>query len=307
MDFNMSILTFEEMNKSIAKDLMHTENNVSIISAFCKIDALEFLDKQIGDKQDISKRLLVRFRLDDILSKATDLEIYEYCKKNNWSLYVQFNLHAKVYVIDQNICYMGSANTTSKGLSINKRGNLEMSKRFELDTEEQIQIEEVFSEALLMNDDLFTKMKMQINSINYKLPIRNEWNEEIIAKNINSYNVLFQDDFPINALPTEMLDDEIFLDIYKDDSIEVIKEKFYNTKIVQWLINILEKEENNEIYFGELSVKIHNVIFQEPKQYRKDVKVLQIKLYNWIEKLNYDNLKIDSPNHSQRIRLIKVK
>ncbi len=302
----MSILMFEEMNKELARDLINIDNNVSIISAFCKKDALEFLDKQIGKKQDISKRLLVRFRLDDILSKATDLEIYEYCKKNNWSLYVQFNLHAKVYVLDQNICYMGSANATSKGLNINKRGNLEMSKRFQLDTEEQMQIEKVFSEALLMNDGLFTKMQKQINSINYRPAISNEWNEEIIAKNINSYNVLFQDDFPMNALPTEMLEDETFLDIYKEDSIEVIKEKFYHTKIVQWLISILEEQENKEIYFGELSKKIHNIIFREPRQYRKEVKLLQIKLYNWIEILNYDNLKIDIPNsHSQRIRLIE--
>ena len=71
----MSILMFEEMNKELARDLINIDNNVSIISAFCKKDALEFLDKQIGKKQDISKRLLVRFRLDDILSKATDLEI----------------------------------------------------------------------------------------------------------------------------------------------------------------------------------------------------------------------------------------
>ncbi len=301
----MGILMFEHLIKDLSEELKKTENNISIITAFCKKDVLEYIDSQIEKKADVAKRILVRFRLDDILSKATDLEIYEYCKKNNWSLYVQFNLHAKVYVIDQNICYMGSANATSKGLNINKRGNLEMSKRFELDTEEQMQIEEVFSEALLMNDDLFSKMKMQINSINYKPTISNEWNKEIIAKNINSYNVLFQDDFPINALPTEMLDDETFLDIYKEDSIEVIKEKFYNTKIVQWLINILEKQENKEIYFGELSAKIHNIIFQEPKQYRKDVKILQAKLYNWIEALNYKNLKVDIPNHSQRIRLIE--
>ncbi len=302
----MSILMFEAMKENLAKDLKVSENSISIISAFCKKDALEFLDAQIGEKQGISKRLLVRFRLDDILSKVTDLEIYEYCKKNNWSLYVQFNLHAKIYVIDQNICYMGSANATNKGLSINKKGNLEMSKRFELDNEEKIQIEEVFSEALLMNDNLFEKMKKQINSINYTPIIKNEWNKEIIAKNINSYNVLFQDDFPINALPTEMLDDEVFLDIYKDDSIEVIKEKFYNTKIVQWLINILEKQENKEIYFGELTEKIQNIIFQEPIQYRKDVKLLQAKLYNWIETLDYKNLKVDIPKrHSQRIRLIE--
>lgn len=301
----MSILMFEDMNKELVKDLKSTENNVSIISAFCKKEALEFLDAQIAEKNDISKRLLVRFRLDDILSGSTDFEIYEYCKQNNWSLYVQFNLHAKVYIIDQSICYMGSANATNKGLCINKRGNLEMSKRFNLDNEEIKQIEKVFSEALLMNDELFNKMKTQINSIEYKPAIKQEWDKEIIAKNINEYNVLFQDDFPINALPTEMIDDELFLNISKDDSIDIVKEKFYNTKIVQWLINILEKQENKEIYFGELSAKIHNIIFQEPKQYRKDVKILQSKLYNWIEILDYGNLRIDTPNHSQRIRLIE--
>lgn len=301
----MSILISEKLTEELDKDLKNVSNNFSIITAYCKRNTLEYLDSQMGEKADISKRLLVRFRLDDILSKVTDLDIYDYCKQNNWSLYVQFNLHAKAYIIDQSICYMGSANATNSGLSVNKRGNLEMSKRFELDNEENRQIEEVFSEALLMDDDTFNQMRKQINSIEYKPTVKYKWNNEIITKNINEYNVLFQDDFPINALPTEMIDDEIFLDIYKEDPMEEIKEKFYNTKIMQWLINVLEKQEKNEIYFGDLSSKIHNIIFQEPKQYRKDVKILQAKLYNWIETLNYDNLKIDIPNHSQRIRLIK--
>lgn len=301
----MGILMFENFKENLAKDLEKVEHTISIISAFCKKEALEFLDKQICQKQNISKRLLVRFRLEDILSKSTDLEIYEYCKKNNWDLYIQFNLHAKVYVLDENICYMGSANATNKGLSINKRGNLEMTKKFELNTEENEQIEKVFSEALPMNDELFNQMKKQINSVDYNLPIKHEWNNEIIAKNINEYNVLFQDDFPINAVPTKMLEDEVFLEIYTTDPIENIKEKFYNTKIIQWLIDVLEKQKDNEIYFGELSSKIHNAIFQEPKLYRKEVKELQTHLYNWIETLNYDNLKIDIPGYSQRIRLLK--
>lgn len=301
----MSILMFEDMNANLTESLKEIKNNFSVISAFCKKEVLEYFDEQIGNRQDISKRLLVRFRLDDILSKVTDLEIYEYCKEHNWDLYIQFNLHAKAYIIDEDICYIGSANATNNGLSIKKRGNLEMSKRIKLDDEEKIQIDKVFLEALLMDDELFNKMKMQIDSIDYIAPRKHEWKNEIIAKNINTYNVLFQEDFPINDYPTEMTEDESSLGISKDDSIVIIKEKFYNSKIMQWLINILENQENNEIYFGELSSKIHDVIFQEPKQYRKDIKTLQSRLFNWIEKLDYENLKIDSPNHSQRIRLIK--
>lgn len=302
----MSILMFEQLKENLSKDLKKVENNVSIISAFCKKQALELIDAQIGEKEDISKRILVRFSLDDILSKVTDLDIYDYCKQNNWNLYIQFNVHAKVYAIDEKICYMGSANATNNGLSINRRGNLEMTKRFELDSEETRQIEDVFRKAMLLDDETYNKMKAQVRAIEYKPATRHVWDNDIIAKNINSYNVLFQDDFPINSLPTEMVHDEVFLDICNDESLEVIKEKFYNTKIIQWLIDILEKEENNEIYFGKLTEIIQNVIFQEPKIYRQEVKLLQRKLYNWIEALNYDNLKIDIPGaHSQRLRLIK--
>lgn len=59
---------FETMKENLKK----VENNISIISAFCKKEALEFIDSQIQGKEEISKRILIRFRLDDILSQATD-------------------------------------------------------------------------------------------------------------------------------------------------------------------------------------------------------------------------------------------
>ncbi|MCI9177355.1 MAG: hypothetical protein HFJ28_01985 [Clostridia bacterium] len=300
----MSILISEDLKENLAQDLKQTENNISIITAFCKKEALEYIDKQLKDKEHLTKRILVRFELDDILSKATDLEIYDYCKNNNWKLYVQFNLHAKVYSIDKKICYMGSANATNKGLSLKGQGNLEMTKRFKLDEEEKMQIEKVFFDAIVIDDKMFNEMKQQVETTPHKIATRNQWRNEIIERNIKSYQILFQDDFPINDSPIQMIEDEIFLNIHKENSIEEIKEKFYHTRIIQWLVNLLEAQENKEMYFGELSEKIHNSIFQEPKQYRKDIKILQTKLYNWIIALNYDNLKIDTPNHSQRIRLI---
>ena len=302
----MSILMYEQLKENLSQDLKNVENDVSIISAYCKKSALELIDEQIGEKENISKRIIVRFLLDDILSKATDIEIYDYCKEHNWKLYIKSDIHAKIYSIDQNICYIGSANATNNGLSINKRGNLEMTKKIELDSEEIRQIERVFRDAILLDEETYNKMKEQVDSIEYKPVTSHTWNKDIIPKKTNTYNVLFEEDFPVNEFPTEMKQDEVYLDIYKDETIEVIKEKFYNTKIMQWLIEVLEKEENNELYFGKLSEMIQNIIFQDPKQYRKDVKELQAKLYNWIEALNYDNLEIDVPGtHSQRIRLIK--
>ncbi len=109
----------------------------------------------------------------------------------------------------------------------------------------------------------------------------------------------------MSILMFEEMNKELTRDLINIDNNVSIISAFCKKEALEFLDKqIGEKQENKEIYFGELSAKIHNIIFQEPKQYRKDVKVLQVKLYNWIEKLDYDNLKIDIPNHSQRIRLI---
>lgn len=41
----MSILMFENIKENLAKDIKNVDKNVSIISAFCKKEALEFLDR----------------------------------------------------------------------------------------------------------------------------------------------------------------------------------------------------------------------------------------------------------------------
>ena len=59
------------------------------------------------------------------------------------------------------------------------------------------------------------------------------------------------------------------------------------------------------MYFGQLSDELHNALVSEPKPYRRDVKVLLSNLLEWCQKLNLEEVEIDRPNHSQRIRLKK--
>ena len=55
------------------------------MSAFIKNDALiELLD--VADKKQLSDVTIVaRWRIDDLVCGASDVEIYEYIKKNNWA------------------------------------------------------------------------------------------------------------------------------------------------------------------------------------------------------------------------------
>lgn len=298
----MSLLMYDNLVKKIEDNFEKGCENLSIITAFCKLDTLRYIDSFTS--KVTTKKIIVRFRLDDLISGATDKEIYDYCKQNNWEIYINLDLHAKVYILDD-VCFIGSANATNSGLNINKLGNIEISKEFEVTDEEKKQLNKIFSGSKKLNDDLYSKMVLQLESINVRKLHKYSWNDNIIKEYNQLYNLLFQEDFPINDNPSSLELDEKYLEIYKDDSLGKIKEKFEDTKIFKWLIYILSSQKNNEIYFGELSEKIHSIIFQEPRQYRKDVKELETKLINWIQILDYDYIKIDKPNYSTRIRLVR--
>ena len=300
----MSLLIYDDLIKKIENRLDSGCKSLSIITAFCKLDTLKYIDSLVP--KNIIKKIIVRFRLDDLISRVTDKEIYNYCQKNNWQLYINLDLHAKVYLID-NICFIGSANATNKGLSLSKLGNLEISKEFEITNEEKDQLNKIFCESKLLDDELYNQMMIQLESINTPKIIKYKWNDAIIKEYNQSYNLLFQEDFPINFDPKNLEEDEKYLEIYKDDSLEKIKNEFEDTKIFKWLISVLLEKPNKEIYFGELSVKIHEIIFQEPKQFRKNVKELEGRLINWLSVLNYDYVVIDKPNYSTRIKLLVTK
>ena len=54
----------------------------------------------------------------------------------------------------------------------------------------------------------------------------------------------------------------------------------------------------------ELAKKIHDVLYDDPKPYRQDVKLLQANLYSYIKYFKPNNILYDQPNVSERIILI---
>lgn len=195
----MGILVSNELKEELKKELKKTSRRVDIITAFCKIDSLKYLDEYIP--KDVIKRLLIRFRLSDLLMGVTDIELFEYCKNNNWELYIDTNLHAKIYLVD-NTCYIGSANLTNGGLGITKIGNIEVSYKFELNKEEDnIKLEKLFDESIKLDDILYQKMKIDYKENKHINVKEVKWNNEIEEKLKEKFDILLQEDFPINEYP----------------------------------------------------------------------------------------------------------
>lgn len=307
----MALLTTQETKAKIIDEVSQTKDSLQIISAFCKLNTVKnLIDKNI--QNDInSKKLLVRFRLEDILSGLSDIELYEYCKQNGWDFYIRFDLHAKTYIFDKKRCILGSSNLTGKGLGFETNGNYELSDFVEIDTSDINKIDVLFENSLLVDDELYMKLKAEFDKaksiITPNTNLRNcTWSKEIYSKFIPNLKVLFSFNFPSTKSPILTNPESIsFLDCQFPASEVTIKECFLRSNCYLWLKKVLT-ENGNCLYFGSIAKLLHDTLISDPKPYRKDVKEYLANLLNWIEYFNIDEIQIDRPNYSQRITYKEV-
>lgn len=304
----MKVFFSKETFSILKKELNNTVNNIIIVSAFCKKNILSLLEKELPSNVK-EKRLLVRFSLSDVLSGATDMELYNLCKEEGWRMYVMFNLHAKTYVFDKKRCILGSANATNKGLGINQNSNIEISSIFDLEPEDLQKIETLFDNAIKMDDLLFAKMYKEY--LDAKKDIRGTptiWSHGILSlMNQKSLSVLFMHEFPQNPFFEDISRNNLdFLELAANSIPDEIKTTFLGCRAFKWLYQELNSTENKQIFFGELTQKLHNRIIKDPPPYRKDVKILLANLLSWVNVFAKDFIEIERPNYSQIIKIKKI-
>lgn len=306
----MSLLTTEETKEKIIEEVNHARDSLQIISAFCKLDTVKnLIDKNIHYGIN-SKKLLVRFRLEDILSGASDIELYEYCKQNGWDFYIRFDLHAKTYIFDKKRCIIGSSNLTGRGLEFGITGNYELSDFVEIDTSDVDKIDILFDNSLMVDDELYVKLKEEFEKAKSNIApntnLKNfAWSKELYNKFIPNLKVLFSFNFPSTKCPILTDPESIsFLDCQFPASEVTIKECFLRSNCYLWLKKVL-KGNGNCLYFGSITKLLHDALISDPKPYRKDVKEYLSNLLSWIEYFDIDEIQIDKPNYSQRVTLIE--
>ena len=156
MNNKVDILLSDEIESVLKSELSICNTEVNIVSAFCKVSTLELLDSFIKPK--VKKRLLVRFLPSDIASGATDKEIYDYCIRNNWYIFIDNNIHAKTYIFDHIKCIIGSANATNKGLGVANKSNKEASTFFTLDEESYAKILSLYKDAIVLDEEIYNEI-----------------------------------------------------------------------------------------------------------------------------------------------------
>jgi hypothetical protein len=281
-----SLISNSELTKQLEL-IMPNCKELTIISAFMTQPATRWLSQLIAHNKP-KVELVGRFTPNDFAQGASDINALRECLKNGYSVKALSNLHAKIYQIDQNIIFHGSANLTGKGLAIIENSNLESCSRINACSVSKNFIAKIVDSAIPIDLAILDKMadflKEFDSSTDSSMPV--QWPEDILS--ISSE--LFVSDFPLGQ-PGEMVNEYMLnpslafaqIEAKKDNDV-VAGNIFKQSKAYNWLKRqIQDNKGDRDLGFGKISSLLHYALADDPGPYRQEVKNLQINFYLYLK------------------------
>ena len=308
------ILDSEEFKEELEVSFQNCKKSIVVLSAFIKIKALNYKNF-INAFDDRNVSIVVRWQKQDLIANASDLEVYQLCKKKGWRFGIDMNLHGKLFLIDDREVFLGSANLTQRGLHIGLTGNNEFGTRF---SAKQLDLDKINkfidSEVVWMSDELFDLMSNDVlKSKEEKIILPSSsspsWSSEINELILKPVEFLWVQEL-IFSSPSDLLnldlndanavhDFELLglnLDEISEDSIKL---KFKRLRLYEWLCSKLKQ---SSLSFGGLTAALHSAILDDPKPYRVDIKNYNKILFEWAGFLD-DTFEVCRPRYAQVISL----
>lgn len=313
-----NLLSTTDYRKNLGTVLSHASSSVSVVSAYITKPGADWIVQHLHE--EVSCRVITRWRLDDLVSGASDLEVFETLQGKGIELYLRPDLHGKVFLIDERELFVGSANLTLSGLGLSPGGNFELGSRLVAAPKDIAMIDELFDAAVRIDADKFVALKNAFESIVSELPKPGPmpvWPQSIYEILRPDTTKIWVSELPWTASPQSLYDetvhsvnrdhDLLLLGINANQTADTasIANAFERIKAWRWLERQLQTAPNNTSYFGRLSSALHNALLEDPKPYRTDVKILVSNLITWAADSLPERIVLDRPNYSQRIRLVR--
>ena len=264
-------------------------------------------------------KVLARWNLMDLVGGASDIDAYRFAKDQGWDFYIDMNLHAKIYSFPSSGILLGSANATNSGLGLSSTSNNEGGTVVEPNQDNLNFIDNMFKQAVKLDDELFSKIQHAYDACDKKKQII-EWPNELlddITPNILSESKLLIDECLHSdgheilthgqAMDDSSLHDLSLLGIPLNVfDREFIISKFLRSKIFLFTLSVL-KENNGVLRYGALTQAVHNALVEDPMPYRSEIKEKIISsIYSWIKLIGPEvsKIKYERPNHSELLVLV---
>ena len=312
------LLTPELLRNALAEQFQSAKSGL-LLSAYVSDMAADFILTKAHNPSEF--RLYLRGSLHDFLSGASSIDAVKAFIDAGMQTFIKPDLHAKLFIFNRSIAYIGSANLTGNGLHLSSRGgNYELSTRLTLSNEEITALDDDLSDAIEMTPALLPLLMEYLKSIDYKeTPLfepAQSW--QMMLSNAKSAQASLEDQnqkssLTLTDLPQCHLDrdnpeaalkhDRAYFGLGLTSALQ--KSLFEASRIYQFLLTQINTCDSGEVYFGEVAKKIHDAL-DEPIT-RQALKPYIQNIYSYFDHIETTELNVDRPNYSQRIYLRAAK
>jgi hypothetical protein len=302
-----NLMTSHELTSALEKVIPDCRN-LNVISAFVTKPAVAWLEALMANS---SVCIVGRFSPKDFIAGASNIEAVRQCILLGYTVKCLPNLHAKIYQIDEDLIYTGSANMTGKGLALVNEGNLEACTKVNPSDNSKGFIHRIINASVGITIEILDQMQNVINDFSdlNSLDIPDVWPESIMPK----INDLFVSDFPLSKPGNnhDMYTVNPSLDFAiieaNESNFNYAQTLFKNSKAYCWLKRILsEHKGDRDPGFGQISSLLHDELCDDPAPYRRDIKDIQANLYEYVKYYASDEMEIYVPGRrSEVIKIIK--
>lgn len=294
-----------EKLKSRILEYTRESRSLILISAYITQPAVEWLRMALQPNSFAQEVVFIgRFSPSDMASGGSDFSAIESILSEGWKVRALSNLHAKIYMFDESRMIVGSGNWTTNGLRLYGAGNEEAAIDVPPNSDSISYVHTLVDQSRELSLGTLTQMKALLQSVNYPQPdLASDWPETILPDRSKLYVI----DFPFSKVGYA---NQAYFDnpgapfaVIERASRREKPEHLRRSRAFRWLLKELNEKDNGEIYFGELSARLHECLADDPRPYRREIKDLLANLISYVEEFAQTEIIVDRPNHSQRMRL----
>lgn len=304
-----------------ALEFISNSNEITLFSAYIKTEQLIKLDalKKI-------KRIIVRWEIRDLHQGASDLELFEYCSKNNIALFRNTRIHLKCLLNEKDQVFSGSANISARGI-----GEKDDFFNYELNSisdkiefVDNVYLDRIISESKLVTYELYDKLKSVINSLeNYEkqddrykeLDINSEKkkNDFFLISELPTYNEIDQlydkalninliSDIDRKCISHDIATYGVDLEMSKSDFYNKLKTTINSHPFILALKNEIMNSQRQFMLYGSVVRWITENTTTVPTPISWELKEKQVvnTLYKWICFFD-EKFTVERPRHSEII------
>lgn len=302
-------------------EFIKTSENLFIFAPYIKLDPL----RQLLASTDNCSTIVARWEPKDLILGSSDLEVYDYCREKNITLYRNPRLHLKAFIDDYKRCILGSANISARALNIPESNhfNYELATLTEnLSIDDRLYFDVILNDSTLITDSIYEQLKAQLadkkKSVtaepDFEFPVETSDKDFLISALPMSFDVptllrfcstrVATDETELNCALHDLALYNLSLELPADILRDKLKNAFFNHPFIKAFLSNLEIE--GFIFFGRAKDWIHRNCADVPIPRKWEItQNIQI-LYRWIVELGHGKYEVDVPGaHSQRLRIVQ--